>query len=66
MANPEHLKILKQGVEVWNKWREENPDNYNELGEPENPPDLTDATFTRADFRGANFAWANFSNSELY
>ena len=26
MANPEHLKILKQGVEVWNKWREENPE----------------------------------------
>ncbi len=23
MANPEHLKILKQGVKVWNKWREE-------------------------------------------
>ena len=20
MANPEHLAILKQGVEVWNKW----------------------------------------------
>jgi hypothetical protein len=26
MSNPEHLKILKQGVEAWNKWREENPD----------------------------------------
>ena len=25
MANPEHVEILKQGVEVWNKWRKENP-----------------------------------------
>ncbi len=24
MANKEHLEILKQGVEVWNKWRTEN------------------------------------------
>jgi hypothetical protein len=24
MANPEHVEILKQGVEVWNKWRKEN------------------------------------------
>ena len=31
MANPEHLKILKQGVEVWNKWREDNPDVYPDL-----------------------------------
>jgi len=26
MANEEHLEILDQGVEVWNKWRKENPD----------------------------------------
>jgi len=26
MANPEHLKILKQGVEDWNQWRKDNPD----------------------------------------
>ena len=25
MANPEHLAILEQGAEVWNKWRDDNP-----------------------------------------
>ena len=25
MANEEHEKILKQGVKVWNEWREKNP-----------------------------------------
>lgn len=24
MANPEHLEILKQGVRIWNEWREDN------------------------------------------
>jgi len=24
MANPEHLSIVKQGVESWNKWRGQN------------------------------------------
>ena len=26
MADEEHVALLKQGVVVWNKWREENPD----------------------------------------
>jgi|GraSoiStandDraft_4_1057263.scaffolds.fasta_scaffold1683073_2 hypothetical protein len=23
MANPEHLRILAQGLEAWNQWREQ-------------------------------------------
>ena len=25
MPNQEQLEILKQGVRIWNKWRDENP-----------------------------------------
>jgi len=32
MANPEHLEILKQGVESWNKWHEENPKAGERIG----------------------------------
>jgi uncharacterized protein YjbI with pentapeptide repeats len=31
MANQEHLDILKQGVEVWNKWREETQNTEEEV-----------------------------------
>jgi TIR domain/Pentapeptide repeats (8 copies) len=31
MANPKHLEILKRGVEVWNKWRREEPETLADL-----------------------------------
>jgi len=31
MANPEHLAILKEGVERWNAWRVEHPEMYNKI-----------------------------------
>lgn len=51
MADPEHYKILKQGVIVWNKWREENPDII---------PDLRNLKL-----RGTKLSRANFINVDL-
>ena len=45
MAKREHLKILGQGVDVWNKWRKENL---------EIKPDLSGADLGGADLRGSN------------
>ena len=47
MANEEHLKIIKQGVNAWNQWRERNPDII---------PDLS-----KADLRGARFSKINLN-----
>jgi len=32
LANDEYLAILRKGVEEWNRWREENPDEQPDLG----------------------------------
>jgi hypothetical protein len=66
MANPEHVEILKQGVEVWNKWREKNPNvrpdlRYIDLSLNE----LIDANLSNGDFFGANLYGGNFSRSDF-
>ncbi len=52
MANEEHVKILKQGIETWNTWRERHTDTKF---------DLSGARLTGADLRDANL-----SNISLY
>lgn len=49
MANEEHIHILKQGVAVWNKWRNDNP---------EIKPDLSKVSLHDADLNWINFVWA--------
>lgn len=56
MANKEHLAILNQGVEVWNKWREENPGII---------PDLRDADLHGVHLQRANLHLANLFKSNL-
>jgi TIR domain/Pentapeptide repeats (8 copies) len=43
MANPEHLKILKQEVAAWNQWREDSPEEV---------PDLSGVDLSGANLRG--------------
>ena len=45
MANKEQVELLKKGVEVWNKWRDEHPDVR---------IDLRGAKLSEADLHGAN------------
>jgi hypothetical protein len=73
VANPEHLAILKQGVEVWNRWR---------AGNQEIEPDLSGAylsesslewaigflgnpLFENADLRGVDFSRADLNHAVL-
>jgi len=61
VANPEHVEILKQGVEVWNKWRKDNPKEY---------PDLSQSDFQNiqlwfVDFSRANLSHSDFTNASL-
>ena len=56
MANPEHLQILKQGVEAWNTWRRENESSR---------PDLSVTTLVSADLRGADLRFASLRGATL-
>jgi len=56
MANEEHVKILKCGVEVWNKWRKENPNVT---------PDLEMTGFSEANLSGVNLIGADLRKANL-
>jgi hypothetical protein len=59
MASEEHLAILKQGVEAWNKWAEANPKEAPDFSE-------TDLSWNETRFlRKANLSAANFTKTDL-
>lgn len=57
MANDEHLSVLLEGVETWNKWREENR---------RVKPDLKEANLREKNLAGANLRGANLQNADLH
>ena len=56
MVDQSHLKILKQGVGAWNKWREENPQIN---------PDLSEANLKTLSLENANLENANLQAVNL-
>lgn len=71
MANEEQLSILRQGVEVWNKWRVDNPGieiDFRESNLVEvnlSKANLSRTNLSKADLRGANLSKVDFSGANL-
>ena len=61
MANEEQLAILRQGVEVWNQWRKENPNVEIDLSKTS----FKRRILPRVDLRGANLSGSDFSEAIL-
>ena len=77
MANPEHLAIISQGVEVWNNWRMEHPDIEPDLrqagtwgidGNKRNEPrlNLTEINLSFADLSFSNLMGADLTQANLF
>jgi uncharacterized protein YjbI with pentapeptide repeats len=71
MANEEHLARLKQGVEAWNRWRDENREIRPDLAGARlveanlRQANLVGAELTGAYLVGANLAWADLTRADL-
>ena len=66
MANQEQVEILKQGVQVWNKWRARNLGVQVDLfGAELSGADLREANLSGADLRGADLWKADLLKADL-
>ncbi|MEJ2169501.1 MAG: toll/interleukin-1 receptor domain-containing protein, partial [Desulfobacterales bacterium] len=66
MAIPQHLNVLKQGVQAWNNWRNANPGDEPDLaGAKLSTADLREANLRETDLRWADLSGANLSGAIL-
>jgi hypothetical protein len=66
VANEQHLRILKQATDAWNRWRRENPEILPDLIRADlSGSDLSGADLSGADLSGADLGWANLSRADL-
>ena len=62
MANPEHVKVVKQGTEAIARWRKQHPEERLDLS----GADLGWVDFSEANLSGSNVAGANLSFAKLH
>lgn len=62
MASEEHLSILRQGVEVWNQWKLNNPSVLVDLSEA----NLREENLIGVDFRNVNLSRASLMVANLW
>src|SRR5256885_16937677 len=66
MPNEEHVKLIRQGVEVWNAWRGENFAILLDNVETKySAADLSAADLSGADLSGANLNWVSLVGANL-
>lgn len=71
MANDEHLKILKQGVSAWNRWRADNIGLVPDLSKAMlsrlslNQINLSEVNLSEASIIETKLSYANLSNADL-
>jgi uncharacterized protein YjbI with pentapeptide repeats len=66
LANQKQLALLEKGVNVWNKWRKENPTIEPDLtGADLSGKDLSEANLSKTNLFGAELMTVNLNNSDL-
>ncbi|MBD2186223.1 pentapeptide repeat-containing protein [Aerosakkonema funiforme] len=66
MANEQQLALLKEGVDVWNEWRQNNPQIRPDLSEAElEQHDLGGINLMEANLRSCNLSSANLMGANL-
>ena len=64
--NEEHVELLRQDVDGWNQWRQDNPEIVPDFAEADFAEEnLSGADLTMTNLTGANLYGADFSHADL-